>query len=294
MELNNTIFTKERSTDMSDMSNLTITYWTDHTYINTPDVPLFVARAGREPQPPLHLPQGLGEYQLLIVTEGMGIFERTGETLMLPKGSVMLFAPGTPLFYHPIGKSWETAWLTFVGSEVNALVSLPFGIYQAKNLSYIEDRVTEILLLPKEQRQSKGQRILRDLLLSLPSLLVQPMLSFSKSEKNTAFLTMLKYIEEHLAERITLLDLQRISGCGKTKVNDLFRRNVRMSPMQYIIHLRMRTAEEFLKSHPEMSISEIAEKCGFRSLSYYDQCFALNMSPREFRKQYQSKTALKK
>ena len=268
-------------------------YWTDHTYTDTSDTPLFITRAGRELQIEIRQISGYGEFQLLLVTQGMGIFERGDETLLLPTGTVMLLPPKTPLFYRPVSKLWETTWLTFIGSEAEALITLPYGIYQARNAAAIENAISEIMHLPKERRQSKGRHILRELLFSLPSYLVQPALTFSKSSKNEAFLKMTQYIHTNFAEKITLEDLMRVSGCGKTKVNDLFRRNVRMSPMQYVILLRKMVAEEYLKSRPDLSIGEIAKVCGFGSLSYFDRCFTCMKTPSKFRKHFLSITSFK-
>ena len=60
-----------------------------------------------------------------------------------------------------------------------------------------------------------------------------------------------------------------------------------MTPIAYITKTRYLAAEEMLKSSPELSVSEIAKRCGFQSLSYFYRNFPEGVTPIGFRKQYQ-------
>lgn len=269
---------------------MSIHYWSNHTRAGDPSVPLFITRAGKELQPAINHPFGYPEFLLLVTTKGMGVIERGAETLLLPVGSVILFKPQTPLKMRPVNTTWETAWLTFVGNTLPSLLTIPFGIYQAKTPSVFETAITDILLLPREHRQTMGCATLRRIFSDLKETLVFPALTFNINQKNPAFLNMIEYIEAHLSKKIALSDLMQASGYSKAWVNALFRRHTNLSPAQYILQLRLNVADNYLKTRPELSVSDVARLCGFQSLSYFERAFKKSgkLTPRLHRKRFQS------
>ena len=108
-------------------------------------------------------------------------------------------------------------------------------------------------------------------------------------DRATSIEKMTLYIQNNYHKHISINDLAALIECGRTTVNNLFRKDLGTSPAQYILRFRVYMAEEFLKNSPEIPIKEVARLCGFKSTSYLDRRFKLG-TPRNFKKQYMKKT----
>ncbi len=92
-----------------------------------------------------------------------------------------------------------------------------------------------------------------------------------------------KYIENHYNEIITLDKLTEVSHYSLRQLNRLFNDYYDTSPAEYIITIRLREACKLLRNS-NMSVSEIAVKCGFSS-HYIGRVFKqrLGVTPKEYR-----------
>ncbi len=96
---------------------------------------------------------------------------------------------------------------------------------------------------------------------------------------------MLRYIHDNYRQKITLKDLCRTGGVGKTCCSELFRKYVSSSAIEYVINYRITKSVELLLN-TDMSVTEIALDSGFSSGSFYAETFRkkLGISPQEFRR----------
>ena len=96
--------------------------------------------------------------------------------------------------------------------------------------------------------------------------------------------TAIQFMEDHYAGPITLADL---AGKAQMSVNSLlriFKHATDMTPIDYLIHLRVRKACELL-ADPTCPIKEITFKVGFSDSNYFARQFrkVMGMSASEFR-----------
>lgn len=87
---------------------------------------------------------------------------------------------------------------------------------------------------------------------------------------------MLLYIEEHLAEEITINDIASAAFISNTECMRCFKAIFQTTPIQYIKQMRLSRAEKLLSS-TNLKVEEIGLRCGFREMSYF---------ARSFRKEY--------
>lgn len=94
------------------------------------------------------------------------------------------------------------------------------------------------------------------------------------------------YIEENLAEQISLEELSRFSGMSKNGIIAMFLRLYGTTPLKYINNARLYRAENLLKN-TEKSITELALECGFSDSNYFSRVFKAyrGKTPREYRNQ---------
>lgn len=96
---------------------------------------------------------------------------------------------------------------------------------------------------------------------------------------------MLRLVHDNYKQKITLNDLCRAGGVGKTCCSELFRKYVSCSAIEYVINYRITKSIELLLN-TDMSVTEIALESGFSGGSFYAETFRkkLGISPQEFRK----------
>lgn len=97
--------------------------------------------------------------------------------------------------------------------------------------------------------------------------------------------TMVNYIQEHCAERLTLTQIADSAHVSRSECIRCFKKNLNVTPIQYLNEYRLENAAELLISSAE-SINRIAGRCGFEDLSYFGKLFraAHGVSPSQYRR----------
>lgn len=95
---------------------------------------------------------------------------------------------------------------------------------------------------------------------------------------------MLRYIEEHFAEPLTLDEISRAAQIGTREASRCFRRQLGMTAFEYVLGFRIDRASELLRES-NRPITEIASRCGFTTASYFTKVFRERMGavPRAYR-----------
>ena len=98
---------------------------------------------------------------------------------------------------------------------------------------------------------------------------------------------MLRYIQAHFPEEISLDRLAASAGIGRSEAGRCFKKYYARSPMSYVTLYRIKYAQELLVK-TSLSVSEIAVRCGFKDSSYFIKVFRkyLSRTPSEYRNEY--------
>jgi AraC-like DNA-binding protein len=90
-------------------------------------------------------------------------------------------------------------------------------------------------------------------------------------------------LRNELSHKWSLKEMAEIMGIGQTSLNLLLRKEIGLSPGQYLMHLRISAARDMLFKSGH-SISEIAFDCGFSSSQHFSNAFRkkTGYSPSEF------------
>ena len=102
-------------------------------------------------------------------------------------------------------------------------------------------------------------------------------------------LTMLSFIQENYAEKLALEQIADAASISTRECLRCFRESIRQSPMDYLIEYRVQVAKKLLET-TNLSITEIALRCGFNSNSYFTKIFrrSCGKTPNAYRKELQS------
>ena len=96
--------------------------------------------------------------------------------------------------------------------------------------------------------------------------------------------SMLKYIYDNYAEQIGLSEIAEAAGISPRECSRCFRRSINTAPIRFLVEYRIQMAAALLL-RTDSGISDIAEKCGFLSDSYFGKTFkeVYDCTPREYR-----------
>lgn len=95
----------------------------------------------------------------------------------------------------------------------------------------------------------------------------------------------IKYINEHLCEKISVKHLSELSGKGERHFNNLFKDATGKTPLEYINNIKLDTARRYLETGT-YSVSEISHMLGFCDESYFNRLFKskIGVTPGKYRK----------
>ena len=98
------------------------------------------------------------------------------------------------------------------------------------------------------------------------------------------FSEIVKYLEQHLSDNITLEKVTRKFAINRNKLNEIFEKHSSMTCMNYLLNLRMDLAKIML-TKTELPISEISSRTGYSDFSYFSKVFKeqTGMTPSQFR-----------
>lgn len=96
-----------------------------------------------------------------------------------------------------------------------------------------------------------------------------------------------KQIDESYSDKLTVEQLANLTGLSRYHFSRLFKQLTDKSLMEYINWIRINKSEELLRN-TSMSISEIAEACGFNDIYYFSRTFRKHkeLSPTKWRSLY--------
>ena len=199
--------------------------------------------------------------------------------------------------FHPV----------FLGGHFKSVFETKYlnPVLQNRNLDMLPIRGktdTQRKLLQKIRQLSRLQENF-DVEMQTRNLLSEIWLLFLEELKNTQLksvpaknqdriLTMMAYIQENYARKITLQEVADASAVSTRECLRCFQTSIRQSPMEYLVDYRIQMAAGLLET-TDLSVTEIAMRTGWGSNSYFTKMFRRirGKTPNAYRKDY---LALKK
>ncbi len=247
--------------------------------------------------------------EIVVIIKGHGMHECNRNSSPIEAGDVMFIPPGLP---HGYDKTEELelinilylpsrlgiSGLDIASSEFYGMV-ISGKIPSEKNLAapvvqLNEDELAETRrlcrALEKEHDEcAYGHEFACQTLFMELLLLFSRIYERRKNRKRAATQNrignVIAYLNRHYAEKISLESLAGKAGMSQRNMIRLFEIATGSTPVNYLLHLRVYQATIMLRT-TSLSVSAIAEKCGFNDSNYFTRQFhrLTSSTPSSFRK----------
>jgi len=224
-------------------------------------------------------------FLIMHIIKGSVKIEFDNTSYIAKMGDTTLINCHKPHSYSSIG-DLDTIWFHFDGSNsrdiYNELSNLYNSVIVAKNSSNIINRIYKIYDIYKSGKKVSEAVQSAYIYRILTEFFKNP--DNDTSDKNSVIDKVINYIEENYEKDLAISELAKIAGFSEYYFSRIFKKQTGFSPYEYIIKTRIVSAKVLLKS-TNMSLREIAYKCGFSNESSFSNTFKklTNMTPGTFR-----------
>ena len=242
---------------------------------------------------PTWRPRGRLDYQLLYVASGKAHFYFGGQEKEVTAGHMVLYQPRQEQKYDYFSKDKpEVYWVHFTGGDVKNILR-HFAIPMDENVFYSGTASTYAYLFKEMinelQMCKTGYQELLEMYLRQIFLLVQR----SREEEKPAVSSYLqeemeharRYFSEHYNEAISIEDFAQSRGMSVSWFMRNFKQIAKVTPMQYILNIRINNAVTLLET-TDYNVAEISAIVGYDNPLYFSRIFKKQrgVSPSDYRK----------
>lgn len=210
-----------------------------------------------------------------------------GETFAIRKNFVKICMPGE-VRYSDLPYKTKFVKFSAVGKLANLLTSAPKYFHVSKSFE-ANELLDEIITL--STTTDSDSLLLYGKILTYVSLLLENAnrSKLTDTYKSEIIVKAQEFIKERYFEPIKLIDIAKEVNLSPNYFHTLFTETYGITPRDYLENYRLSVAKKLLLT-TQLTLSDIAEKCGFNNQQYLTTVFKLRVecSPTEFRRKHQS------
>ncbi len=266
--------------------------------VNDKSKELIVISAGtyhvkKKKRVPTLRPKGRIDYQLLYIASGKAHFYFDGKDTVVPAGHMVIYVPREEQRYEYFGEDkTEAYWVHFTGSNVKGIMrhfDIPYKenyFYSGSSEEYktlFNSMIHELRTLPVCYEEMIEMN-LRQLFMVIQRTRLErkpAVNTFAQAEVSFAR----RYFFEHYSEEINISDFAQSRHMSVSWFMRNFKQMTGVSPMQYILNLRIENAQMLLET-TSYSVNEISSIVGYENQLYFSRIFKKlkGVAPTEYRK----------
>ncbi len=242
-------------------------------------------------------PKVFDYYLIHYILSGRGVFTCGDRQFKLAKGDSFLIEPGKLVSYRAdTEEPWQYRWIAIQGASVYGLMSgcgidWQQPIVRMGSKSGISRWAEGIHAAFKERKTGGEHRALGYLYLILAELedTLKPE-GHRASESGSRIARHIKQVTQQLttqyAEPISIEALADDLGYNRAYFSKMFKSYNHVTPVTFLLHLRIGKARQLLRERPELTIEQIAYSVGFNDPLYFSKQFKRmhGQSPSAYRK----------
>ncbi|MFF0829088.1 AraC family transcriptional regulator [Brevibacillus sp. NPDC003359] len=242
-------------------------------------------------------PLVLRHHVLLTFAKGKGILSINGTPIKITRKSIFLLLPGTNVESNLADKEdVEAHWVSFdLFRQVEATEqrrvyereqSFPVQGLIANSHTRLQRLIAVLVTGHKAAAKNNRMRQLENLHVLLDKVMTDHLPRRTEGEEQWLQQTV-GYIQENYQQEIKVERLAEMAGMHPAYYSQLFKREMKKTPIEYLTQLRMNKAKELLLSaSPDKNIREIASSVGYRDEFYFSRRFkeSSGYSPTSYKK----------
>lgn len=246
-------------------------------------------------------PHKNGEFCQRIIPDRYGLFyfhtpflyEKNGELLRGNAGELLLTKPGQVVYHGPIDgdHGFVNDWM-YVTKDlapllekypIPCLTNIKIGSFTIMSRAIVQ--ATDELNRKGIGYEEKIHCILTEMVIDL----YRAWLNCGSINSTMRIEAVHDQVMQSPEQEWTLEKMAKISGCSVSHFSWIWSERYGCSPKAELLQKRLDMAEQLLVCS-QLSIGEIAERCGFQSIYYFSKCFKKNrgISPRKFAQMQQT------
>ena len=245
------------------------------------------------------MPRSMHEHknlvEILLVDDGAGIFIIDGERYTAKKGDLILYNSGA--VHDEFGGSGNDLSTYCVAISNLKLDNFPVNkILPEEYLpimpsgEYFDELLSIFRAIERESYRPNGAETANYLALALVSKICTMFETHGlprRAKKPTLSSLAKDFIDAHYTENIKLDDIARAVYTNVYNLSKVFKAEISVSPMKYVILRRMGEAQNLL-INTDMTITRIAMSVGYNNSNYFQNVFKdfMQMTPKEYRKRW--------
>jgi AraC-like DNA-binding protein len=239
-----------------------------------------------------HRPKGRPDYQFFYISVGKVHFNFHGKNVVLQQGTAVLFRPNEPqIYFYPKEERTEVYWIHFTGSAVEEILEcyqfskgqnvFSLGISQELRQTY--NSVIHELHLCRPLYKETCAVFLHQILLISQRILQENAQNPTALQSLNDIEQAMQYFTKNYNTQINIEAYAKSINMSTCWFIRRFKEIMKVTPMQYIIALRMTNAKTLLESKT-YNISQTANHVGYDNPLYFSRLFTkfVGISPKEY------------
>ena len=233
--------------------------------------------------------------EIQYISGGKAHIRISGHSYNVQKGDVVIYNAGIlhderanpdcgMSFYNCGIKNFQLSYLPNGHLLAHDVKPILHAGNMANNIQSIFQILFEQISKKKKDSSSVCYYLLNALLTILINQLPQEKLT-QRNKFDVSFQECKSFIDEHFTENISVEELSKIANMSISGFSHHFKKNFGLSPIQYLIHLKIGFAQKLLIT-TDKSITEISMILGYDNISYFNNQFKkfVGTSPQNYRK----------
>lgn len=239
-------------------------------------------------------PEGRNDYQLIYISSGSGYFyfDNMPKETVIEAGNIILYRPNDYQKYEYYSKDHaEVYWIHFTGNEIESVFS-SYGLDVRKKVfacgtdalyrTNFEMIINE-MEMKKDYFDDVAAFLFKQILISVGRY--QKKTSPENPYPNNEIEEIMSYFRAHYQENINVEKYIESQGYSISSFFRKFKEYTEMTPLQYILHIRLSCAMKLLETST-YQVGEISKIVGYDNQLYFSRLFHkhIGMSPNNYRK----------
>ncbi|OBZ11813.1 AraC family transcriptional regulator [Bacillus sp. FJAT-27264] len=246
---------------------------------------LHVLFAGESQTLPLHQagPKIYDYYLLHFIESGSGSFHTEQHKYELGEGDCFLIHPAQLVSYiSDQNQPWRYRWAAFTGAEADQLVqqagfSPDTPVLSAAESSVIPEALAGMMGAFNANRESAHLTSLGYLYLivgeAAERLSSHSRLPGAGSQVQRTVKQMIHYMSSQYAHPVSIEQMCDSLGYNRAYLSRVFKQETGLSPVTYLLKLRIDKSRQLLRERPELSVEQVASSVGLTDALYFSRQF---------------------